>query len=338
MVTFFGKLSCKFHTSINFLGRTRQSSELLYGIHPVLCALTFRHRDIYRLYVKDTLSNCKDPDNLVEISTFQITEKALKYGIPVTRVPVEKLKELSNSRAHQGVILEVSPTTIQSISDLSIKNLLFSWNNLSGNLPYAKKYHRPTVLLLDHMMDTMNFGNILRSAAFFGISAVILSTSPCVSPSPLISKISVGAMESILFYRLTDTVMDMKSLSNAGFLIVGTCGESQLPSSKVSKSTDLLKPDEVGANNDNTGVYPRPLILALGSESRGLSENVLNSCDLLLRIPGYGDSTKLNQCISQTIPSSLNVSVAAGILLYQLTMFRHGHEAANKSSFISHTE
>ncbi|RTG89386.1 uncharacterized protein DC041_0008251 [Schistosoma bovis] len=312
MVTFFGKLSCKFHTSVNFRGGIRQSSELLYGIHPVLCALTFRHRDIYRLYVKDVLSNCKDPDNLVEISASQITEKALKYGIPVTRVPVEKLKELSNSRAHQGVILEVSPTTIQSISDSSIKNLLFSWNNLSGCLPYTKKYHRPTVLLLDHMMDIMNFGNILRSAAFFGISAVILSTSPCVSPSPLISKISVGAMESILFYRLTDTVMDMKSLSNAGFLIVGTCGESQLPSTKASKSTNFLKPDEVGANDDNnTGVYPRPLVLALGSESRGLSENILNACDLLLRIPGFGDSTKLNQCLSQSITSSLNVSVAA---------------------------
>lgn len=95
----------------------------------------------------------------------------------------------------------------------------------------------------------------------------------------------------------------------------------------------------MGANDDNnTGVYPRPLVLALGSESRGLSENILNACDLLLRIPGFGDSTKLNQCLSQSITSSLNVSVAAGILLYQLTMFRHGHEAVDKSSFISHTE
>nr|AAP06366.1 similar to GenBank Accession Number AP001507 tRNA/rRNA methyltransferase in Bacillus halodurans [Schistosoma japonicum] len=150
-----------------------------------------------------------------------------------------------------------------------------------------KNTHRPTVLLLDHVMDIMNFGSILRSAAFFGVSAVILSTAPCVSPSPLISKLSVGAMESIRFYRLTDTVMDMKSLSKAGFLIVGTCGENQLPPNKVSKPTSFLHPNEVFANNDNnTGVSPRPLVLALGSESRGLSENILNSCDLLLRIPG----------------------------------------------------
>ncbi|CAH8496839.1 unnamed protein product [Schistosoma turkestanicum] len=324
MLAYFYKLRCKFHTSINFCGRTRQLSELLYGIHPVLCALTFRQRDIYRLYVKDISTNCKDPDNLVELSTSQIVEKALKYGIPVIRVPVEKLKELSNSRAHQGVILEVSPTTVQPISDLSIKNLMFSWNNLSESyLPYMKIHNRPTILLLDHIMDTMNFGSILRSAAFFGISVVILSTSPCVSPSPLISKLSVGAMEN------------MKSLSNAGFLIIGTCGENQL-SSKVPKYTNFLQPNEVGANTDNnTGIQPRPLILALGSESRGLSESVLNACDLLLRIPGFGDSNKLNQCLSQSIPSSLNVSVAAGILLYQLTMYRHGHEAANKSSFIS---
>ncbi|TNN17235.1 rRNA methyltransferase 1 [Schistosoma japonicum] len=316
MLAFVNKLSRKFHSSVNFRGDTRRSSELLYGIHPVLYALTFRQRNIYQLYTKDISSNYKNPDNLIELSTLQITEKAIKHGIPVTKVSVEKLKELSNSRAHQGVMLEVSPITIQTISDLSIKDMLFPWNDLSDYcLPHAKKYNRPTVLLLDHVMDIMNFGSILRSAAFFGVSAVILSTAPCVSPSPLISKLSVGAMESIRFYRLTDTVMDMKSLSKAGFLIVGTCGENQLPPNKVSKPTSLLHPNEVFANNDNnTGVSPRPLVLALGSESRGLSENILNSCDLLLRIPGFGDSTKFNHCVSQSIPSSLNVAVATAYM------------------------
>ncbi|CAH8530862.1 unnamed protein product [Heterobilharzia americana] len=334
----FFKLGYRCHNSITFCRTIHKPFELLYGIHPVLCALTFRQRELKQLYIKDVLTESRDSDNLVELSLNQITKTAHIFDIPVTRVPVEKLKELANSRAHQGVLLEVSPIDVQPISKQSIQTLLQSWKTPSERyFPHVKKNNRPIVLLLDHVSDVMNFGSILRSAAFFGVSAVILSTAPCVGPSPLISKLSVGAMEGIPFYRLTDTVMDMNYLSKAGFLIVGTCGENQSSRSGICKPVNNLQPNEVGVNDDNnTGIFPRPVVLALGSESRGLSNSVLNACDLLLRIPGFGDSSNLNQYISQGIPSSLNVSVAAGILLYQLTMYRHGYEAVNISSFILH--
>nr|CAH8847572.1 unnamed protein product [Trichobilharzia regenti] len=338
--TFFHKPRYNLTTSCGTIHQ--QLCETLYGIHPVLCALSFHQRNIKQLYVRDISSKTKDSESLVELSLSQIIEEALRFNIPITHVSVEELKVLSNSRSHQGVLLEVSPIIIHPISNLSIQNLLHSWTNPSEKyFPFVKKNNRPIILLLDHISDVMNFGSILRSAAFFGVSAVLLSTAPCVTPSPLISKLSVGAMEGMLFYRLTDIVMDMKSLSDAGFLVVGTCGESQISPNAISKPLNCLQPNEVGVNdcNNNTRISPRPMVLALGSESRGLSENVLNACDLLLRVPGLADTPNLvNKSISQNIPSSLNVAVAAGILLYQLTMYRHGCEAANTSSFVFHKE
>lgn len=84
--------------------------------------------------------------------------------------------------------------------------------------------------------------------------------------------------------------------------------------------------------------YVRPLMLAIGSESRGLSPEVLRACHLILRIPGSNDIAVTSQQTSDTaepnpVPSSLNTAVATGILLHELTTLRHGAGAARKSCF-----
>ncbi|THD19845.1 rRNA methyltransferase 1 mitochondrial [Fasciola hepatica] len=307
-------------------------NQYVYGVHSVLSAICFRQRIIHKLYIKSDLSEEKGSHEILSNWKKRIENAASEAEIPVVQTSNAHLSKMVNGRPHQGFVLEASQIPVKAINRRTVFDLFdtksLGLQNPSTNM--VNRHVRPLILLIDHLTDVMNFGSIIRSAVFFGASALLFSPPPCVGPSPLISKLSVGALECLPLYRLTDVPHDLKLLSSAGFLLVGTAGNTGCEALNRSPvPTWLLTGDQIGVQD---GINPKPLILALGSESRGLSEEVLRACHLQLRIVGSQESIVYPNDDRDSLPSSLNVAVAAGILLYQLTYLRHGPDAT-KSCF-----
>ncbi|MBI5380124.1 MAG: 23S rRNA (guanosine(2251)-2'-O)-methyltransferase RlmB [Nitrospirae bacterium] len=149
----------------------------------------------------------------------------------------------------------------------------------------AEQGEVPWFLLLDGVEDPRNLGAILRTAEGAGVHGVILPGRRAVGLTPTVAKTSAGALEHLPVARVPNLVPLIRRLQAEQIRVVGA--DSRAPQSCFD--TDL------------TG----PLAFVLGGEGRGLRPLVARSCDLLVAIPLRGRV------------HSLNVSVAAGILLYE---------------------
>lgn len=147
-------------------------------------------------------------------------------------------------------------------------------------------------VVLDEIRDPRNLGAILRTAAAVACSGVFVPLHRAASLTPAASKTSAGGIESVPVARVPNLGRLLASMSEAGIVRVG------------------LDP---GANDLYTSIPgDRPLAVVLGSEERGLRPSIRSACDLLVRIPVPGRV------------GSLNVSVAAGIALYEVLRARAG--------------
>lgn len=145
----------------------------------------------------------------------------------------------------------------------------------------------PRLLLLDGVTDVRNFGAICRSAECFGVHAVIIPEKGSAQINEEAIKTSAGALYNIPVCRVKSTAYAVKQLQNSGIIVVA-CSEK-------------TRKDTFEADLQN------PICLVMGSEEDGVSSDVLKSADEIIRIPMTGKT------------SSLNVSVAAGIALYEIT-------------------
>ncbi len=141
------------------------------------------------------------------------------------------------------------------------------------------------LLVLDGVQDPHNLGACLRCADAAGAHAVIVPRDRAAGLGPAVRKAAAGAAESVPFLQVTNLARALRELQGAGLWIVGTAGEAQ----DTVYTTDLR-----GA-----------VALVLGGEEKGLRRLTREHCDLLVRIPMHG-----------TV-ASLNVSVAAGIALFE---------------------
>jgi 23S rRNA (guanosine2251-2'-O)-methyltransferase len=144
----------------------------------------------------------------------------------------------------------------------------------------------PLVLLLDGIEDPHNLGSILRSAEVFGATGVIIPKRRAAGVTPTVIKVASGAIEHIPVAQTSNLSEAIKQLKKAGYWIAGGEGGSR---------TRVMDQDLTG-----------PLGLVIGSEGKGISRLVKEQCDYLVRIPMAGKT------------GSLNASVAAGILLYEI--------------------
>ncbi len=143
----------------------------------------------------------------------------------------------------------------------------------------------PFLLVLDGIQDPHNLGACLRSADAAGVHAVLVPRDRAVGLTPVVRKVASGAAESVPLIQVTNLARVMKGLRERGLWLVGTAGEGE---------SSLYETDLSG-----------PLALVLGSEGKGLRRLTREYCDILVSIPMRG-----------TV-SSLNVSVAAGICLFE---------------------
>ncbi len=143
----------------------------------------------------------------------------------------------------------------------------------------------PLVLGLDGVEDPRNFGAILRTAECAGVHAVFIPERRAVGLTDTVAKAAAGAAEYIPLARVTNLVRLIEQLKERNIWVVGTATEG---------STDYLEWD-----------WTLPSAIFLGSEGSGLHRLVKERCDTLVRIPVFGHL------------KSLNVSVAAGVLLFE---------------------
>jgi 23S rRNA (guanosine2251-2'-O)-methyltransferase len=236
------------------------SREILFGFHPVAEALAAGRRKIHSLFV--------DRANLSERQA-GIVQLAEKKGIPWQVQSPEQIQAAAESSQHQGIAAAVSPLP----------------NDALGTIFAKKKIPAPLVVLLDGIVDPHNLGAIVRTAHCVGADALVVPKDRAAGATPVVSKVSAGALEHTRICRVTNLANSIQWLQKKGFWVAGLAMEG--------KQT-LFEADLKGS-----------LALAIGSEGKGLRRLVKEHCDFLVSIPLQGRV------------DSLNASAAAAVVLYE---------------------
>jgi 23S rRNA (guanosine2251-2'-O)-methyltransferase len=201
---------------------------------------------------------------------------AADTGISILEVPRTDLDRLSANGLHQGVALQVPPYRYAHPDDL---------------LDRARGAAEPALLVaLDNISDPRNLGAVIRSVAAFGGHGVLIPQRRSASVTAVAWRTSAGAAARLPVARATNLTRTLKDWASQGVQIVG-----------LDAGGDTTLDDFDGGE---------PTVIVVGSEGKGLSRLVRESCDAILSIPMAGPV------------ESLNASVAAGVVLSEVARQR----------------
>jgi 23S rRNA (guanosine2251-2'-O)-methyltransferase len=203
---------------------------------------------------------------------------AAQARVPVERVDAARLTRLAGDAVHQGVVAEVRPAAPWDEDRLAAE--LARLQGAAAEVRYA-----PLVLALDGVQDPHNLGACLRTADACGAVAVVIPRDRAAQPNATMRKVAAGAAEHTPVVVVTNLARCLRDLKDAGLWVVGAEAGA----------------DKRAADVDMTG----PTVIVMGAEGTGLRQLTRQHCDLLVRLPSLG------------AVESLNVSVAAGMLLYE---------------------
>ncbi|XP_032946206.1 rRNA methyltransferase 1, mitochondrial [Rhinolophus ferrumequinum] len=272
--------------------RSAGGLELLFGLSPCLLALRAARRRVARLLLQAGRSGLQG-------ERAELLRAAEARDIPVLRPRRQKLDALCRHQVHQGVCMEVSPLRPRP------------WTEAGDARPGDDP--QQLWLVLEGLQDPRNLGAVLRSAYFLGVDQVITSRRNSCPLTPVVSKASAGAMEVMDVFSTDDLDGFLQAKARQGWLVAGTVG---CPGPEISRSSGIPIVSCLEF------LWDRPTLLVLGNEGSGLSQEVQASCQLLLTIlPGWQLPPGLE---------SLNVSVAAGILLHSICSQRKGFSEEKK--------
>lgn len=224
--------------------------------------------------------------------------EAIRAGREIEKIFIQSglnndlIKELIQTAKSQGVPFTFVPQ--QKLNRLSTKNhqgvicvlASFTYANLEGIIDQAYQQGRePFLLIVDRVTDVRNFGALARTAECAGLDAIIMGDSGNAPLTGDAMKTSAGALSHLPVCRVKDLKQTIRFLKDNGIQIVA-CTE---------KAEQLLYKVDLNV----------PLALVVGSEEDGISPQLLKAADVLAKIPMTGKI------------SSLNVSVAAGISIYE---------------------
>ncbi|KFM72543.1 rRNA methyltransferase 1, mitochondrial, partial [Stegodyphus mimosarum] len=266
--------------------RLSYRGELLFGIHPVYLALLQRKRIFYELFMRNCNNDSSDHENIQERQ--KIKALAMNLKVPISTVDSKDLKYLVPGAVHQGVCLDVGRLP------------LLEWKENTSE-PHASN-GIPFWLVLDEILDPMNVGAIIRSAYYFGIQKLFVVRENSCRLSPVVSKASSGALEVIDIYQIRILEDFIKARKTEGWSIVCTTAYCDDKEVNTESTFPIVDVSEFSLS--------KPTILVLGNESKGVSSAVKKLCDNFISI--YPKQT-LHKGID-----SLNVSVAAGVILHSL--------------------
>lgn len=223
-------------------------------------------RTIDRLFVLD---GCQDGP----VRT--IVREAKKHDVLISFVDRERLRHLSQTGKHQGVIAYAAAYEYSQVEDM---------------LRLAReKGEDPFLILLDNIEDPHNLGAIIRTANLAGAHGVIIPKRRAVGLTATVAKTSAGALNYTPVAKVTNLVRTMEELKKKGLWFVCADMDGEMMYELNLKG---------------------PIGLVIGSEGQGVGRLVKENCDLTAGIPMRGEI------------SSLNASVAAGILAYEVVRQR----------------
>jgi len=202
-----------------------------------------------------------------------IQQLATTLGLFPERLPPGALELFAHSPNHQGVALECGPLPRRSEHDAveaaSAPDALF--------------------VVLDQVEDPQNLGAVVRNCSVFGVTGLVVPRDHSSPLSPAASKASAGRLERFDVYEVANLARFLDTCRDRRVWVAGT--------------------DEAGGEALPGFRQPRPLMIVLGNEGRGLRQLVREKCDYVLSIPTPG-------------AGSLNIASASAIILYHLTCTR----------------
>ncbi|ABY92151.1 23S rRNA (guanosine(2251)-2'-O)-methyltransferase RlmB [Thermoanaerobacter brockii subsp. lactiethylicus] len=229
--------------------------------------------------------------------------EAIKSGKEIEKIYVSKtaggnISKIINFAKEAGIV--VSTTDNDTLSELAgsrnhqgvvALSAVYKYFEVDDLLEYAEqKKEKPFLLILDEITDPHNLGAIIRSAEAFGVHGIIIPKRRAVGVNATVVKTSAGAVEHMRIAKVSNINNTIRDLKERGLWIVGTDVNAE-------KSFEELN-------------YDFPVAFVIGNEGKGVSKLVLQNCDFVVKIPMKG---KIN---------SLNASVAASILIYQVVSKR----------------
>lgn len=202
---------------------------------------------------------------------------AAERAIPVLETPRGELDRLTDGAVHQGLAIQVPPYEYAHPSDL-----------VDPETPGV-----PLVVALDGITDPRNLGAIVRSVAAFGGHGVVVPSRRSAGMTASAWKTSAGAAARIPVAQASNLTAALKDYRKAGFFVIGLDmdGDVELPALELAGE---------------------PLVVVVGSEGKGLSRLVRETCDQIVSVP-----------MSSAV-ESLNAGISVGVTLYEIARQRAG--------------
>ena len=234
------------------------TEETLYGFHAVIGALKNRQRHVSKIVIDEYRRGS---------AVRQVLTLARQRGITLEFADRAILNQLLGHARHQGVIALVEPLEYGSFSQVS--------EGIGDGVGPQ------TLLVLDGVTDVGNFASLIRSAAAFGVDAIVIPRDRSVALTSVVAKRSSGAIEQVSIIRVVNIANTLGELKQRGFWIYGAGVTAELRVAKVQ--------------------WPERLAIVLGAEGSGMRRLVRERCDALVRIPMRPGSNSLNVAMAGAI-------------------------------------
>ena len=250
------------------------SDELVTGRNAVLEALR-TNIPAKHLYV---MSRIEVDDRVRDIMT-----TANKKNLPMLEIPRSELDRLTDGAVHQGIAMQIPPYQYPDATDL-VLDVMERWHT-------GKLKSPPLFVALDGITDPRNLGAIIRSVSAFNGDGVIIPERRSAAVTAGAWKTSAGAAARIPVAMATNLTRVLQQAKEQGIFVIGLDGGGDI---------DL----------PNLQLASEPLCVVVGSEGKGLSRLVTETCDQIVSIP------------IDSAMESLNAAMAVGITLYDVSRHR----------------
>ena len=227
--------------------------------------------------------------------------EALRADAEINKILVQRnaggsMHQIFEIAKRKGVVIvETEKATLDKLSEgrphqgVIAQISVEEYAELDDIIATAKASAAPLLVVLDHIEDPHNLGAIIRSALAAGAHGVVIPKRRSAALSPGVAKASAGAVSHLPVARVPNLTQCVKELKDEGFWVIGAeAGGKSLYESKL------------------TG----PLVLVVGSEGEGIARLLKENCDEIVTIPMQG------------AVNSLNASVAAGVVLFEIVRQR----------------
>lgn len=234
----------------------KQSKVYIYGKHALTEALLNNPKSVKRVYLSSSFSD----DSLKNLIR--------KAGVKMDSLKDSQKSTVEGKGSHQGVVAQVS-----------LDDLVIPFKEFLNGLEVT---NNTSLVLLGELQDPQNVGAIIRSAAAFGCSGVLMPEHNQAPVTGAVVKVSAGMAFRVPLVQIGNVNQAVRDLKDKGFYVYGLAGEEG--------SKDLTKME-----------FDTPIVFVVGNESSGIRQKTREHCDELISIPMHPQCESLNAAVSTAI-------------------------------------